>query len=124
MKGQTVLERLAAKTAAPDENGCRLWLGAKSPNGNGVIRVDGKIKQTRRVAYKELVKPYNEDQFVRVTCNNPMCSAPEHMYLSFAHNDNAGNAPQAFRGPAPEDPWTTTRIGESKPWTGARKAAE
>lgn len=62
---------------------CRIWTGALTPDGYGIIRVDKKNRGVHRVAYEFYVGPIPEgltlDHVKAWGCKSRACFNPEHL---------------------------------------------
>lgn len=83
------IERFKAKVAAPNENGCHLWLGGKFHFGHGQFHVGGTSIPAHRVAYM-LAKGDPGHLCVCHSCDRPSCVNPEHLWLG-TRTDNAAD---------------------------------
>jgi hypothetical protein len=77
---KTRLLRRVVKQNEPD--GCWLWTGARSKNGQGAIHVAGKLYSTHRLAFEIWVGAIPSRHRVRHRCNNLACCNPQHLYLA------------------------------------------
>jgi hypothetical protein len=115
---QKLRNRIEAKLAEPNEQGCREWRGALNSNGLGVISKDGKVQQARRVVYEEYVKPISGKLFVRPRCGNVLCCTPEHLYECIVANEGALNSgkfnEQQYQYKIGDSPSLTISTGETK----------
>lgn len=73
-----------AKVALPNENGCMLWLGTKSPLGYGQVSVNGKKEQVHRLALLVSEGPSRDRSRIHAAhapgiCHRPDCVAPAHL---------------------------------------------
>lgn len=69
---------------------CWIWIGDKTPEGYGRLRVCGKSVLTHRYSYELHHGPIPEDKFVLHSCpegDRPDCVNPEHLRLG-THIDN------------------------------------
>jgi hypothetical protein len=116
MKGQSLEERIEAKLAKPNENGCRLWTGTVGAGGHGVIRKEGKLVPVKRAMWELHRGPIPFKVYVLPSCGNNLCAEPSHLYLSEMTNTSKLNlARGADRPPPLSDEVITTESGESKP---------
>lgn len=60
-------------------NGCWIWLGMKTPEGYGIIKVNGKRVKAHRYAYTHLVCPIPEGLTIDHLCRHKDCVNPEHL---------------------------------------------
>lgn len=64
------------------ENGCRLWQGAKSQRGYGRIKIGGRLALAHRiVAYSmgQISDIFDDMVIVLHTCDTPSCCNPQHL---------------------------------------------
>lgn len=68
---------------------CWLWLGARTKNGYGNIKVDGKVQYAHRVAYEEKFGPLPAftDRQLDHLCRVRNCVNPDHLEL-VTHREN------------------------------------
>src|SRR5689334_23265319 len=77
---------------------CWLWRGATS-GGRPLQVINGRSKQSRRIAYKLLCGPIPPRTQLRPKCGNRLCVRPEHMALIQA----AAPEPALARTTRPDD---------------------
>jgi len=64
----------------PELGPCWEFAGAKNTNGYGVIKVDGKLELTHRVALAlALGRPIADGMWSLHSCDNPPCVRPRHL---------------------------------------------
>jgi HNH endonuclease len=64
----------------PSPNGCRLWLGHKTPKGYGTLSVGGKTMRAHRLAYQLWRGAIPEGKVLdHVACDEPSCVNPWHV---------------------------------------------
>jgi hypothetical protein len=76
---QRLLRRIV-KQDGPD--GCWLWTGARSKNGQGAIQVAGKLYATHRLAHQLWRGPIPPGLQVRHRCGNLACCNPQHLFVA------------------------------------------
>ncbi len=87
--GEPIEDRIARLVAAPDKNGCRLWLGHCS-DGYGTISTRGRNRGVNRILFEiELGRPLLPSEFVCHHCDNPPCCERSHLYLGSAATNMA-----------------------------------
>lgn len=88
-------DRLWEKTQRA-ENGCLIWIGTKQTEGYGLIRINGRLHATHRVAW-ELThgEKIPQGKIICHTCDNPSCIEPTHLYSG---NDASNAADRESRG--------------------------
>lgn len=65
---------------------CWVWQMSRDRDGYGHVWHDGKARRAHRVSYEAFVGPVG-DFHVLHRCDNPACTAPEHLCLG-THADN------------------------------------
>lgn len=75
------------------ENGCYLWIGAKSVHGYGNVRINKINYRCHRVAYEEKNGKIPDGLVLDHLCNNKNCINPKHLTaglrkLIFSCNDS------------------------------------
>lgn len=80
---EPIEKRFAKKLGPPNEQGCRLWLGAKSRNGNsdtvvGKIWYEDKVANAHVVLWRMTYGMYPEKQLHPYICRNYLCMNVEH----------------------------------------------
>ena len=85
---QRDINRFYRHVSEPNENGCRLWTGAKT-HGYGNIRFNGKIWKTHRFAYHLYHTEEDiEGWCICHTCDVPSCVEETHLWKG-TKQDNA-----------------------------------
>jgi hypothetical protein len=74
------LLRRVVKQDGPD--GCWIWTGARSKNGQGAIHVAGKLYAVHRLAHQLWLGPIPPGHRVKHRCGNLACCNPRHLYLA------------------------------------------
>ena len=62
-----------------DENGCWIWTGALSSTGYGAVRWEGRIWNTHRLLYIDLVGEVPKELTMDHLCRNRACCNPQHL---------------------------------------------
>ena len=66
---------------APELGPCWEWQGARNIRGYGVIKVDGELVLTHRLALSlALGRQLKPGMFANHKCDNKPCSRPSHLY--------------------------------------------
>jgi len=74
-------ERFSAKTEPEPMSGCLLWLGTRTVDGYGMIRVNGKMTPAHRVAYELAHGPIPTGLHALHKCDLPPCVEERHVWL-------------------------------------------
>jgi len=86
-----LLERVLANVMT-NENGCWIWMAARTQGGYGALWLDGEVKYTHRVVgVLCLALDENSGQYVLHNCDTRACCNPEHLTLG-SHADNMRDA--------------------------------
>jgi len=72
------IERFKAKYYVCPERGCWIWIGAKDPQGYGVVRYQKRYWKAHRAIFEHLIGSTNYRQ-IRHTCKLKKCVNPEHL---------------------------------------------
>jgi hypothetical protein len=75
-------KRLLKRIVKQENDGCWIWVGARTSNGHGSISLKYQTHYTHRVAYTLWAGPIPPGQSVYHHCNNPACCRPDHLYVS------------------------------------------
>lgn len=67
------------KSAVVSENGCLIWIRARSRSGYGQFRHRGVTYYAHRAAFLLVAGQLARNQVVRHACNNPACLLPAHL---------------------------------------------
>jgi hypothetical protein len=70
------------------DTGCLIWTRrARSSQGRGQIRINGKLQEAHRIAWVLANGPIPEGMHVLHRCDTPACFEPTHLWLG-THADN------------------------------------
>lgn len=72
-------ESILAKTTVAGK--CRLWIGAKTDSGYGLVRHHGKTRRVHRVMYEIKHGPIPPGLDIDHTCETKLCVNTRHMDL-------------------------------------------
>jgi len=102
--GEASLRRFWARVALPNEDGCMIWIGAKTVNGGyGTLWLNGKARRAHRlsliIAEGLPPDPNAEVAHAPIICHEPSCVAPSHLRWA-SSSDNKED--QAIDGTRPE----------------------
>lgn len=70
-------DRFWAKVSKTDT--CWLWTAAKTGQGYGHIKVDGRMRPAHRVSYELAIGPIPEGMDLDHLCRTPLCVRPDHL---------------------------------------------
>jgi hypothetical protein len=59
---------------------CWVWVGARTVEGYGVVRVGGVAHLVHRLAHEQWIGPIPDGMVVCHTCDNPPCCNPDHLW--------------------------------------------
>lgn len=80
-----------------DETGCWNWTGSTSPDGYGVLRIDGRTAYMPRWSYELLAEPIADGLEPDHLCRNRACVNPGHLEpVTHKVNVLRGESPQAI----------------------------
>jgi hypothetical protein len=81
-EGAKTLKTRLLRRIVKQDNGCWIWTGARSTNGQGNIRVADKLYGVHRLAHQLWLGPIPQGHRVRHRCSNLACCNPQHLYLT------------------------------------------
>lgn len=64
-----------------EETGCWLWVGARSGNGYGYLKINGKAIGAHVWHWTQTNGPVPVDKELDHTCRTPTCVRPDHLEL-------------------------------------------
>lgn len=67
---------------------CLVFTGGRGSNGRGLIKHNGKMVLTYRVAFEAKHGPIPKGMSVLHLCDNPLCSNPDHLVLGTVKENN------------------------------------
>lgn len=79
------------------DSGCHLWMGGKSGDGYGQIRIRGTMLRCHRLAWAIEHGPIPVGMWVLHTCDVPACVNPDHLFLG-SHQENQTDMAKKQRG--------------------------
>jgi hypothetical protein len=74
----------SAEEDGPLDTPCRVWLGALTTGGYGVVRYEGCNQAVHRLAYQIEVGPIPPGRFICHHCDNEPCFRISHLYCGTA----------------------------------------
>jgi hypothetical protein len=95
---ERLMERISP--AAP-VTGCMEWMGGRSGDGYGSIKVNGIQTAAHRYAYEIAFGTIPDGLFVCHHCDNPICCNKDHMFLG-TPKDNMDDMARKGRKPRPK----------------------
>jgi hypothetical protein len=82
-----IRERLLNKCEIATKDECWIWTGAKSTQGYGLLRVDGKLRKSHRLSHIEFIGPIPKGMMICHKCDVPACINPGHLYAGTAKDN-------------------------------------
>lgn len=79
--------RFSKKVNKTADDGCHVWIGARTRGNYGHFRLGKKMVSAHRVIWEEIHGPIPSNMRVCHACNNPSCVNPAHLYLD-THSSN------------------------------------
>ena len=79
LRNRTIADRYWEKVRQGD--GCWDWMGSRSRNGYGQMRIDGRIVSAHRVAWALANGPIPNGYNVLHHCDTPPCTRADHLFL-------------------------------------------
>lgn len=71
--------RILKSTVVAPDTGCRIWTGAVSLGGYGIMHVEGSQRLVHRVSHVLWVGPLEPGQVVAHACDQALCVEPTHL---------------------------------------------
>lgn len=81
MTALTARDRLESRSVLVPLCGCRMFFGAGTPAGYGVLHYQGRQQYAHRVAYELQHGPIPAGALVLHECDNPACINTSHLFL-------------------------------------------
>jgi len=97
-------------------NGCIEWANAKTKQGYGVQRINGRNVLAHRYAWERVNGPIPKGMYVCHRCDNPPCTNPQHLFLG-TPADNMADKESKGRGVHPTGPRNgRTKLTADQAW--------
>ncbi len=100
----TLRNRLSYLSVPEPNTGCFLWLGPRTGNGYGAIKIGKKMCAAHRIVYEEFVGPIPPGLLVCHKCDVPLCVNPAHLFLG-TNKDNMLDAARKGRTASGDRSW-------------------
>lgn len=79
--GMPIQERIDFRSEYVTETGCKIWTGACSIGGYGIIATNKKNSYVHRLVYELNYGEIQEGKFICHKCDTPSCINPDHLFL-------------------------------------------
>lgn len=109
-RGCPLPQRLAHYTAAPNENGCTLWMGYKLISGYGTIAYKRKMHRAHRLAWTAAHGPIPKGLCVCHKCDVPSCINVDHLFLGTHAENMADREAKGRHNPARGEAVATAKL--------------
>lgn len=84
----TIQERLELNSVLDPKTSCVIWQSCNE-RGYGVIKYQGKLRKTHRLAYEVYIGPLEPGSVVHHTCSVRACINPKHLQQISSQNNTA-----------------------------------